>query len=405
MQHKITSTGDPSAGKLSLVSSRGYLVANLRAFSTIRELHRSRFFLESSGEIRALLQTPEVHPNPSARSRTRSFLRIAQWNIETGRNAREIAGFIENHGILRWSDVILINEADHGMARSRNLHVAREIGKQLGMHVAFCPAHIELTPGIGKDQAAGNQNGHSLQGNAVLSRHPITEAKVISLPVCFEPYEFHEKRYGTRNCLLAKLSVHGSSLWAGAVHLEVRNTPRCRAYQMRHLLARLPSRPEEPVVLGGDLNSNGFRRGSCWRTINSAWRLLSCPADVTREQLRHPERGAEPLFRIVSRHGFSWTGLNSDEATATAALEMLEDASMLPALLARWVQPRLLAFSGRLDFKLDWILGRNVRGLLRGELVDPLSGATSEDPGCVETERTGQVRLSDHSPIFADIRF
>jgi endonuclease/exonuclease/phosphatase family metal-dependent hydrolase len=389
---------------LSLVSSRGYLVANLRAFSTLRELYRSRFFLESGGEIHALLQTPEVHPHPSALPRTRSFLRVAQWNIETGRNASEIAGFIGNHGILRWSDVILINEADHGMARSRNLHVAREIGGQLGMHVAFCPAHIELTPGIVRDPAAGNQNEHSLQGNAVLSRHPITETKVIPLPVCFEPYEFHEKRYGTRNCLLAKLSVRGSSLWAGAVHLEVRNTPRCRAYQMRHLLARLPSRPDEPVVLGGDLNSNGFRRGSRWRTIHSAWRLLSCPADVTKEQLRHPERRAEPLFRIASRHGFAWTGLNSDEATATAALDMMEDASMLPALLAQWIQPRLLAYKGRLDLKLDWILGRNVRGLRRGELTDPFSGETSEGPGCVETERTGLGRLSDHSPIFADIR-
>jgi len=389
---------------LSVVNSRGYLIANLRAFRTIRELRRSRFYMESGAEIRALLQTPEVHLNRSARARTRSFVRVAQWNIETGRCAREIAAFIESHRILRWAEVILINEADHGMARSGNLHVAREIGRELGMHVAFCPAHIELTPDIGGDPAAGTEYRQSLQGNAVLSRHPISEARVIQLPVCFEPYEFHEKRYGSRNCLLAKLSVHGTDLWAGSVHLEVRNTPCCRAHQMRHLLARLSSNPGEAVVIGGDLNSNCFRRGSRWRTISSVWRLLSRPADITREQLRHPERGAEPLFRVVSRYGFSWTGLNSDAATATAALEMLEDASMLPALFSRWVQPRLLAFDGRLDLKLDWILGRNIRGLLRGEVTDPLSGVTSEDPGCVETERTGQGRLSDHSPIFADIR-
>ena len=89
---------------------------------------------------------------------------------------------------------------------------------------------------------------------------------------------------------------------------------------------------------------------------------------------------------------------------AQKTLDMLEDASMLPALLAQWIQPRLLAYKGRLDLKLDWILGRNVRGLRRGELTDPFSGETSEGPGCVETERTGLGRLSDHSPIFADIR-
>lgn len=386
------------------MTSREYLIANLRAFSTIEELQRSGFFSNSEEEIRSLLKTPEVIRNSSARPRTRSFLRVAQWNIETGRRARAVASQIESDRILPWADVILVNEADHGMARSGNLHVARVIGEQLGMHVAFCPAHIELTPGVGDDPAAGGENHESLQGNAVLSRHPIIEARVIQLPVCFEPYEFHEKRYGHRNCLLTKLSVHGNDLWAGAVHLEVRNTPRCRAHQMRHLLARLPVQPAEAFVLGGDFNSNGFRRGSRWRTIGAAWRLLSRPPEVIREQLRHPERGAEPLFSIAADYGFTWADLNSDDATATAALEILEDASMLPGPIARWARPRLLPFHGRLDFKLDWLLGRNIRALRRGEERDPLSGTTSENPGCVATERTGTARLSDHSPIFADIR-
>jgi endonuclease/exonuclease/phosphatase family metal-dependent hydrolase len=384
------------------VSSYRHLVDNLRDFSTIKELHRSRFFSECGEEIRSLLQTPEVIRNPLARPRTRSFLRVAQWNIETGRRALTVAGLIESHETLRWADVILVNEADRGMARSGNLHVARAIGEQLGMHTAFCPAHIELTMAGGECLAAGDGNRESLQGNAVLSRHPIVDARVIQLPVCFEPYEFREKRYGFRNCLLAKLSAHGRYLWTGSVHLEVRNTPDCRAVQMRHLLNRLPAGPEEAVVLGGDLNSNGFRRGSRWRAVASTSRLLLSPPELMKQRLRHPERGSEPLFSIAARHGFSWTDLNSDEATATAEIDMLEDASMLPEPIVRWVLRRLLPYSGHLDFKLDWLLGRNIRPLRHGEARDELSGTISEDPGCVPTKRTGNERPSDHSPIFAD---
>lgn len=379
-----------------------HLVSGLAAFSTIGELNRSGFLAECGEEIRSLLQTPAVTRNASARPHIQAFLRVAQWNIETGRRAREVASFIADHRVLRWADVILVNEADHGMARSGNLNVAQAVGEQLGMHTAFCPAHIELTPGAGGPASA--ENRESLQGNAILSRHPILDTEVIQLPVCFEPYEFHEKRYGYRNCLLAKVSVHGKDLWAGSLHLEVRNTPACRAAQVRHLLARLPARPDEAVVLGGDLNSNGFSRGSRRRTLVSVCRLLSCPPEVMKERLRHPERGAEPLFSIAARQGFSWADLNSDDATATVAIEMLEDASMLPGVVARWAARRLLPYHGRLDFKLDWILGRHLRALRRGEAHDQLSGIVSEDAGCVPTERTGDARLSDHSPIFADIR-
>ena len=388
---------------MSLVSNHSHVVSKLRAFATIRELNRSGLLSSECGrEIRHLLQTPEVILSNSARPRTGSFLRVAQWNIETGRRAQEIAAYIEEHRVLRWADVILVNEADRGMARSENLHVARTIGERLGMHIAFCAAHIELTPGAG-DHPSG-ENRESLQGNAVLSRHPILDAIAIQLPVCFEPYEYHEKRYGRRNCLLTRLSVHGKDVWAGSVHLEVRNTPACRAVQMRHLLTRLPGRAGEAFVIGGDLNSNGFPRGSRWRTLVSVCRLLSSPPEVMKERLRRPERRSEPLFSIAARHGFSWSDLNSDDATATAAIDLLEDASLLPGAIACSVARRLLAYQGRLDFKLDWLLGRHVRALHHGDARDQLSGISSEDPGCVTTERTGNARLSDHSPIFADIR-
>ncbi len=77
---------------------------------------------------------------------------------------------------------------------------------------------------------------------------------------------------------------------------------------------------------------------------------------------------------------------------------------MIPAVLRSFILKRLALYRNGLCMKLDWLLGRNVRALHAGEMLDPGSGLTSSDPRCVQTLRTGSERISDHSPIFADLR-
>ena len=383
---------------------RNYLLSNLAACKTIAELRRSAFYAECAAELDALLGTPEIIASSSARPRIRSFLRIAQWNIEKGKQLVPILDVLQNETALSLADVILLNEADHGMARSGNVHVARKIAEQLKMHMAFAPAHFELTLGTGDDLLAAGENRQGLQGNAILSSYPILEARISRLPVCFEAYEFHEKRYGCRNCLWARLSVHGNSLWVGAAHLEVRETPQCRARQIRHLLAEAPADPADPCLLGGDLNASGFRRGTWWRTLSSVARLLAGRPESVKQRLLRPERGAEPLFMLARRSGFSWDGLNACQATASAQIDGFEDAALMPQWMTSWLHRRLAAFGGYLELRLDWLLGRNVEPLGSAEIREIGSGQPSRGPGRVETIRKGAQRLSDHSPIIADIR-
>jgi len=380
-----------------------YLLAGLRGYSRLRDLHKSAFFADCGEEIESILLSPQVSRNTSAEPRIGSFLRIAQWNIEKGICLRGALDLLKSHDVLRWADVILLNEVDHGMARSGNLHVGGALADALGMHMAFAPAHFELARGDDELHHTG-ENTESMQGNAVLSRHPVLEANVVRLPVCFEPYEFREKRYGRRTCLWVKIAVQDRPLWLGSIHLEVRRTPACRARQMLHLMKHLPCSGGEPCLIGGDLNTNGFSRGSRWRTLRSSWRLVSTPPAVLQAQLCHPDSGTEPLFDEARRSGFSWRMLNSSEPTATAPIDGLEDADRLPAGIARGVRKRLASYGGLLHFKLDWLLGRGVNPLRSGEVCDRLSGVLSCSPGCVQTLRTGRERISDHSPIFADIR-
>ena len=380
-----------------------FLTSNLSRYPTLAELRASAFFAECHDEIEALLGTAEIFACSTASPRLSSFIRVTQWNVEKGRRAAGILDVLQRDPVLQWADAILLNEADRGMNRSGNRHVAAVLADGLGMHMAFAPAHLELTKGTEDELLIEGENQESMQGNAILSRHPIAEALVVSLPVCFEPFEFSEKRYGRRVCLWARLKMRSRSVWIGSVHLEVRNTPRCRALQMRHVLSRLPGGPEEAYLLGGDLNTNGFSRGTQWRTLTSMARLVRHSPSEMRKSLVHPERGCEPLFRFVREARFAWEGFNSEGHTATAPIGGLEEAHMVPAAVLKAVRRRMERYRGHLQLKLDWLLARGIRPLGSGDVTDAETGVVSVAPGRVNTTTMGPERLSDHLPIYADI--
>ncbi|MBN2319167.1 MAG: endonuclease/exonuclease/phosphatase family protein [Acidobacteria bacterium] len=378
-------------------------IEGLSKFETLDDLRRSDFYLSDHGRILSFLQTPQLFVNEGASPRLNSFLRVVQWNIEKGKRFDSILDIFRNNEILRYADVVILNEADYGMNRSQNRHVARELAERLGLHMVFGPAHFELTRGTDDDLAVEGENRESLQGNAVLSRYPVLDAVIIPLPVTFEPYEFEEKRFGRRCCLWVKLQLRQSCLWVGSVHLELRNTPRCRAVQVRHIMENLPGEDREAFLLGGDLNTNSFRRGTAWRTILSIFRILFRPAAKVQKQLLHPEKGLEPLFHVLKQKGFFWDGLNANEETARTVISTLEESSMLPDFLMRAVKKRLTPYNGYMCFKLDWFLAKHLRVLNGGRKRDALTGIASVEAGRMNWKNYGPDRTSDHVPIYVDL--
>ncbi|MEJ2111314.1 MAG: endonuclease/exonuclease/phosphatase family protein [Acidobacteriota bacterium] len=377
-------------------------IEKLAGFDTLSALQASEFFIRHREQIQSYFRTPQFHFYHGAAPRLSSFLRIAQWNIEKGKRFNRILDHFQNNEILKWADVIVLNEADYGMIRSCNRHVARELAEHLGMHMVFGPAHFELTKGTADDLEVAGRNRESIQGNAILSRYPITDAVLVPLPVSFEPYEFEEKRFGARSCLWGRIEFKHARLWVGSVHLELRNTPRCRASQVKHILDNLPDEEGSACILGGDLNTNGFARGTAWRTVKSALRILYRSPEQLKTQLLHPEKGREPLFEIARLKGFLWEHLNSNVETARTAIDALEESDRLPGFLTRFVRQRLQPYHGYLCFKLDWFLGRHVHPLQDMQRRD-VSGVPSRSPGCVEGVNYGPDRLSDHLPIYADV--
>lgn len=381
------------------------LVDQLRRYPTLTDLSQSAFYQEKRAALLALLRTPELVFGEGVSPHGKQFLRAVQWNIEKGKHFDGVVETLSTHPILRHADLIFLNEVDVGMARSGNRHVARELGDTLRMHVAFGPAHIELTKGTGDDLDAPGENEIGLQGNAILSRYPFGHVEAIGLPSSFEPFEFVEKRFGRRAALVAEVLINGAALIAVCVHLEVRTSPHGRAKQMHALLKRLREVDSSgPALLAGDLNTCTFPRGTPWRALQSTTTLLLSRPPRLKHRLLFPDHyRREPALDMLRKYGFSLDGLNSREATHRTFLGGLEENHQVPSALRQWAARKLAAYDSQLDFRLDWFAGRGVTPLRTDQIVDSEFGLAGTPP---QTFRflTHQGRpVSDHDPIVVDL--
>lgn len=313
-----------------------------------------------------------VMPKQGQRS---GFLRIVAWNIEKGKRWELLEECLKTEAI-RSCDILCLNEVDDGMARSRNLHIANEIGVRLGMQVVFGPAFKEFTKGVGDERSVPGENARGFQGNALLTRLPIIESTNLKLPVCRDFFHAEEKRSGGRHALIARLDCgSGRTLTIATTHLEVFTTTRCRARQTNFLLQHIGG---GPAVIAGDLNTNTFERGSAFHTFKSLARLMS--PGIQRAVMEPWTR--EHLFNELTKAGFSWREFNDRAPTCRVDLGSLEDRKYVPALISEPVLKRVR----ELPLRLDWIAGRGVAARMPGRTITELP-----------------CQPSDHLPITCDL--
>lgn len=154
----------------------------------------------------------------------KSKLSVVEWNIERG------SRWLESMDVLKKMnpDILILNEADIGMARTGQLHVARAVAFILGMNYAWGLEFLELTNGNREEQnqTAGIMNNLGLHGNAIISKYPIYDAKIIrnSIGDYFSNKNIgltaggFEKRLGGRMLLLANIALPENSVVVGSIH-------------------------------------------------------------------------------------------------------------------------------------------------------------------------------------------
>ncbi|MBI4971580.1 MAG: hypothetical protein HZC17_07065 [Candidatus Omnitrophica bacterium] len=176
---------------------------------------------------------------------------------------------ITQRSILAGSDVLVLQQTDIGMRRSRYRNSVKEIAKTLGMNYAFAPEQVEVNP----EKALG------LSGSAVFSRYPIKDVKVFPLV-----YQVSGSQTARRIFMRVDLNVPelpDETLTVININLESDCEPQDREIQLREILTTIRD-IKHPVVLAGNFNSASgnltqFTFGSDMRRAATDPNVLATP--------------------------------------------------------------------------------------------------------------------------------
>jgi hypothetical protein len=178
--------------------------------------------------------SPQPNNTFKCSPKTGQYIRVASWNIDRGlkideiksiftnpdtfmsgiktNNPKTIAKVKEQLEILRCSDIIVLNEVDSGMPRTGYKRVVEELGKTLGYNYAYGVEFLEVDPthlGLEYSECSEANNlicdgtlktfkvdkckYRGLHGNAILSRFPLKNVRILRLPQYYDWYDC-EKR-------------------------------------------------------------------------------------------------------------------------------------------------------------------------------------------------------------------
>jgi endonuclease/exonuclease/phosphatase family metal-dependent hydrolase len=382
-----------------------HLVESLKPFTNFKEMRRSDEYRKHEQTLNALFHEPRIYQATEAAPRLQNFLRVVVWNIERGTQFDGIVNALNHHPVLRYADLLLLNELDDGMLRSGNRNVPEELSQALSAHAIYGVEYLEFTKGTGAELQLPGNNTTALHGNAILTRHRFSNPRLLRLPRCENNFESAERRIGGRLGIFVDLEIGNTKLLATTAHLDVVNTPPCRARQLRAAIeaiearSRTVSNPPAKIIIGGDFNTHTFARGGQFRTFKNTLRILGS----NRQRLAHSLMKKELAVTELERFGYEVDALNDGLSTSSSLVSALDDKSSLPAPIRWWAMRRVGPDGIRLEFRLDWLAARGIQVLQEGEVTDTATGVISVNPQTIKNLTYNGKALSDHDPIVADV--
>jgi endonuclease/exonuclease/phosphatase family metal-dependent hydrolase len=381
----------------------------LLKFDSTAELAASPIVGEVRDEAERILNSVVVGPAPEAPETGFAAGAVAEspgpdriaalaWNIERGIVFDGIADALQNHDQLKDKDVLLLTELDHGMARSGNRFVARELAERLGLNYAFAPVYIALQKGSGVETEVEGENTASIHGLALFSKWPMRNVHAIPLPNGKDKMHGKEKRLGFLRTLIADIDHPTGSFRAATIHLDAHCSRAHRRRQMRIILDHLDTLAPLPTLIGGDWNTTTFNSQNARRAILGYWRrVMMGVKKVVRDHYPYPDRYFERrLFEDLEKRGFRYKELNeAGVGTIHYDVKSIEKNTNLRDWVPAWCFPFIFWAANRVggvvSGRLDWFAGRG--------LAPAGPGTARTIGGLVAAD--GRP-LSDHDPITVD---
>ena len=370
------------------------LRAALLAFATRRAWHESAAGAVLAGRLAQFLETVQWRSGSGIPVAPGPELHVAHWNILHGIAFDAIAAAFESEPRLAAADLVSLNEADVGLARSGNRHVAFDLARECGMHAVWAAQFLELAGGYRTPPAVAHApQGESLFGLALLSRWPLADVRRVELPSPEDLLFDRERKAGRFVGLVARVLHPAQPVAVAVTHLDVHGSPRSRAVQMQVLLAAVPP---GPAVVMGDFNTTTFRRGSALRSVRTLSTLALAPRRTLQARLLAPHLPAgsppEPLFEVLRTAGFALEPFNDATESLQVHFADVHELDRFPSRLRTLVLRALRTVERRNAMRLDWIAARGFQ-------------PASEPPFALAHLLQRTPPPSDHAPVGAALRF
>jgi endonuclease/exonuclease/phosphatase family metal-dependent hydrolase len=370
--------------------------AALRKIRRRRQLHASPLWAEIGGEVERVACAVEIGRHPAAAlAPGQRALRVVAWNVQRGGRFPALARALEEDEVLARADVLLLVEVDHGLGRSGNRHVARELAERLGLHYAFGAQYLTLEDDF-LENVEGRPNTLALAGNAILSRAPLGRVVNVDLPELRDKFGSSEKRLGKKRALAAEVLLPDGPLAVATCHLDSIASSAQRARQLAAILDALDGLGAPRALVGGDFNTTTYDVSSPFSLVRDLLhKLFVTGFRGTVDNYLTPERRYEtPIFDLLARRGFALDGLN-DRSRGTIEYDFNHPYAVdkvrrrVGRLLTRYLLRKLRPWGGVVPARLDWFAGR---------------GLSAERAFTVPPPRDGDGRpASDHAAIAVDL--
>ncbi len=379
------------------------------AFSSTESMEQSALYQELKPQILKLLHSYTLESTDQAPA-AEPYYRAVAWNVERGICYDEIIYFLKNHSVMAKADILLITETDLGMARSGNRNIAEDIARELGMNYFFVPSYLNLAKGAGTENEASGDNTIGIHGNAILSRYPIHNPRIVSFPNPHDKMVGREKRLGQQRALIATVDLAGKPVRVGCFHVNVRSTQKQRKEEVERVVQAIAEEGNMPALIGGDWNTSTYDSHNAASAIIGFWvRVCMGTHNMIRNHYPHPERFFEKkLFQMLEKNGFDYRTCNEIGATTNHyRVESIKQFKNLrewiPDWCFRFIEWSLKEHEGKCSFKLDWMAQRGLTILKDNEVSSSLKGS-SVAPKVIGNLIHNGREASDHDAISFDFK-
>lgn len=385
--------------------------STLEKCNSLDELHQHPLYQQLRPEIEKVIHGIEYRNQKNKNLPEKPFYRAVAWNVERGMCFEEILQELLHHPTLKQADLLLLTETDVGMARSKNLNIARELALALDMNYYFVPAYINLCKGNGMEvdvAESAKDNDLALHGNAILSRYPIKDLQRIPLKNAKDKMAGKEKRIGNQQALAATIEFPQGEVRVVCIHLDALSTQNQRYQQMASIIERLEVSSNMPVLLGGDWNTSTYNSSHAFYAICGFWyRVFMGVGNVIDNHYPYPDRYFEAkLFQHLKKCGYDYENCNELGAgTNHYSVDDMKKYKILRDWVPHWcfafIEWALRSHGGRCSLKLDWFASKGLN-VVNSKNKIKYADVEAIAPKVINGLKHDGKELSDHDPIVLD---